>query len=349
MLRTPRSALACLVLGLLAAPAPARAQAGYGSALPRFALFGWASPPRESTTVERYAELAATGFNVTLTALGETGTWADNRLRLDVTRPFGLQNLLLDNDLDSVFTDVPATLALADTIAARYRDDPAFLGYYLGDEPPASVFPRLGEWFQVLRERDPAHPAWNSLLPRGAFATVADFEAYLRQYVEATHPAVLCNNQYDFVIDGDAHQLTENVAALGSVARANGIPFWGIVQLEEHWRYRRVTEGMLRWQIAQWLAGGALGIGYFTYWTPDPVPGQVWEPAMIDRARGQRAARGHALPARLGAADGGRARDAGLVHRHPRHDLPPPRQRRLALAADRDTHADGRAATRAAA
>ena len=267
-----------------------RARPGRGGVrlgAPGFALFGWASPPRESTTVERYAELAATGFNVTLTALGETGTWADNRVRLDVTRPFGLQNLLLDNDLDSVFTDVPASLALADTIVARYRDDPAFLGYYLGDEPQANVFPRLGEWFQVLRERDPAHPAWNSLLPRGAFATVADFEAYLRQYVAATHPAVLCNNQYDFLIAGDAHQLTENVAALGAVARENGVPFWGVVQLEEHWRYRCVTEGMLRWQIAQWLAGGATGIGYFTYWTPEGVPGQVWEPSMIDRATGE--------------------------------------------------------------
>ena len=128
MLRTPRSALALLALWTLGAAAPAGAASGYGSALPRFALFGWASPPRESTTVERYAELAATGFNVTLTALGETGTWTDNLLRLDVTRPFGLQNLLLDNDLDSVSTSRPSSLALADTIVARYIGDPAFLG-----------------------------------------------------------------------------------------------------------------------------------------------------------------------------------------------------------------------------
>ena len=283
-----RTALAILVLLLLAGAAPAGAASGYGSALPRFALFGWVSPPRESTTVQRYAEMAAAGFNVTLTSLGETGTYAENRVRLDVSRQVGVRNLLLDNDLDSVSTAKPASMALADSIVARYKDDPAFLGYYLGDEPPADFFPQLGEWFEILRERDPAHPAWNNLRPIAFFPTAAEFRAYLEQYVDATHPAVLCNDQYDFCLTGDGHHLTENVATLGAVARANGLPFWGVVQLTEHWIFREVTAGMLRWQVAQWLAGGASGIGYFTYWTPPPLPGYGWGPAMIEWDTGAR-------------------------------------------------------------
>lgn len=288
MLRSAHPVLASFVLWLVAGAAPAGAASGYGSELPRFALFGWASPPSESTTVERYAELAAVGFNVTLPALDEPGTYAANRLRLDVTRPIGLRTLILDNDLDSVSTAVPASLLLADTIVARYRDDPAFLGYYLGDEPAADFFPQLGDWFAILRARDPVHPAWNSLQPRWMFGSAAEFRAYVQQYVDATHPAVLCNNQYDFLITGDMHYLTENVATLGAVARANGLPFWGVVQLEEHWRYRHVTEGMLRWQTAQWLAWGAHGIGFFTYWTPPPAPDCTWEPAMIEWGTGER-------------------------------------------------------------
>jgi hypothetical protein len=280
--------LGFLILSLFAGAAPATAASGYGSALPRFALFGWMSPPRESTTVARYQELAGTGFNVTLPVADETGTLEDNTLRLDVTRPLGIGNLLLDNDLDSVSADVPASLELADRIVARYKDDPAFLGYYLGDEPDSSEFARLGEWFEILRERDPAHPAWNSLLARWAFATREDFRDHIQQYVDATHPAVLCNNQYDFLRWGDMHLLTENIATLGSIARANGVPFWGIVQLMEHWRYRQVTPGMLRWQVAQWLAWGASGIGYFTYWTPPPDPVAQWKPAMIEWGTGDR-------------------------------------------------------------
>lgn len=277
------------IAGAAAEPAPATlATSGYGSALPRFALFGWLSPPRESTTVARYQELAATGFNVTLPVLGETGTLADNLVRLDVTRPLGIGNLLLDNDLDSVWARVPASLEIADRIVARYKDDPAFLGYYLGDEPPADYFPRLGEWFDLLRARDPAHPAWNSLRPRWFFPSRDSFRVYLQEYVDATHPAVLCNNQYDFTLWGDSQLLTENIATLGSIARASGVPFWGVVQLAEHWRYRQVTPGMLRWQIAQWLAWGASGIGYFTYWTPPPDAGTLWKPAMIEWGTGER-------------------------------------------------------------
>jgi hypothetical protein len=260
----------------------------YGSALPDFALFGWVGPPRDSTNLERYGELAAAGFNVVMFALGEQGTWADNRARLDCSRPFGLLNVMLDNELDSLYVDRPETMAFADTIVARYKDDPAFLGYYLGDEPYPDMFPRLGEWFSILRPRDPAHPAWNSLRPRGGFASQADFVAYLEDFVAAARPAVVCNNQYDFRLAGDSHYLVENVAAMGQVARGHRIPFWGIVQLIEHWVFRTVTDGMLRWEVAQWLAGGASGIGYFTYWTPPPEPDYHWGLGMIEWDSGAR-------------------------------------------------------------
>lgn len=288
-----RPAITALLLLLgFASPAGAAPPGGpaYGSALPRFARFGWVSPPRESTTLARYTEMAEAGFNLTLMALDEAGTAADNRIRLDVSQAAGIGNLILDNDLDSVFVDDPESLVLADSIVARYRHHPAFLGYYLGDEPPATFFPRLGEWFGILRERDPAHPAWNSIGPRGAFATPAAFEAYVRQYVAATQPAVLCNNQYDFTIFGDSRFLTENISTLGLVARENGIPFWGVIQLVEHFIFRHVTEGMLRWQVAQWLAWGATGIGYFTYWTPSPNAEYDWQPAMIEWGTGRRTA-----------------------------------------------------------
>lgn len=274
-----------------APPKPARAAGvAYGSALPRFALFGWVSPPANFTTAARYQELAATGFNLTVLAWDDSGTVTQNHQRLDLIRNLGVGALLLDNDLDSVFIARPETWPLVDQIVSRYRDDPAFAGYYLGDEPPESYFPRLGEWFELLRQRDPAHPAWNALGPRGAYLDTITFRQYVQAYADATHPAVLCNNQYDFSnIFGDLHRLTENVAVMGAVARSEGIPFWGIVNLVEHWVFRHVTEGMLRWQVARWIAGGATGIGYFTYWTPAPNAEYNWQPAMITWGTGLQA------------------------------------------------------------
>ncbi len=260
------------------------------AALPRFALFGWVSPPRESTTAARYAELAGAGFNVTGLAWADSGLASENQLRLDYTRPHGVRNLLFDQQLENIRFPDTSTYHWADSVAARYRGDSAFLGYYLGDEPPASQFTELGNYFALLAARDPSHPSWNNLNGRLTFATLAEWLTYTRDYVAAVHPAVLCNDQYDFLDSGDRHQLVENVAGLAAVARENGVPFWGIVLLTKHGSYRQVTTGMLRWQIAQWLSYGARGIGYFTYWTPAPDVNLDWQPAMIEWGTGNRTA-----------------------------------------------------------
>lgn len=306
-------ALAALFLAAAVAPGePPRAWGGpagrapaarAGSALPAFALFGWVSPPIESTTVARYAEMAGAGFRVALPAWEDPGLVPTNRARLAAAAGTGLRVLVVEADLDRVSLAQPATLALADSIVARRRGDDAFLGWYLGDEPDTARFARLGEWFTILRARDPAHPCWNNLLGRGAFATRAEFEAYVRAYVAAVHPVVLCDDQYDFLAGRDKLQFTENIASLAAVARENALPFWGIVQLTQHLDYREVDDGLLRWQVAQWLAWGAHGIGIFTYWTPAPDSAMNWRPGMIAWDSGARTPhyeRVRALNARVG-------------------------------------------------
>jgi hypothetical protein len=251
------------------------------AALPRFALFGWVSPPKAQASAERYAELAGAGFDVTVLAWEDSGLVADNRARLGWTRPLGVRNLLYDADLVKLESGAEDSLRWADSVAVRYRDDPAFLGYYLGDEPRREEFARNARLFALLRERDPAHPGWNNLPGRVAFATREQYLEYTRDYVAQVAPAVLCNDHYDFRTDGDARQFVENVAGLAAIARENGLPFWGIVQLVEHAVFRPMTAPLLRWQVAQWLSYGARGIGYFTYWTPAPDPQWDWRPAMI--------------------------------------------------------------------
>jgi len=274
--------------GRVAAMDAARTAISTPPGLPRFALFGWVSPPRESTTATRYAELANAGFNLTVLAWEDSGRVADNLARLAYTRPWGVRDLLLDQQLDRVTRSDPASLLLADSIVARYRDDPAFAGWYLGDEPAASGFPRLAELFGILRERDPTHSGWNNLLGRAAFASVADFRAYLEAYVAAAQPVVLCDDHYEFLVNGDRGQMAENIGTLAAVAREHGLPFWGIVLLVQHGDYRAVSAGMLRWQVGQWLAWGARGIGTFTYWTPAPDSNYDWQPAMIAWGSGAR-------------------------------------------------------------
>ena len=266
----------------------AGASARLATALPRFALFGWVSPPLESTTVARYAEMADAGFNTAVLAWEDSGRVADNLARLAAVRETPMRLLLYDRELARHTVGSAAWFTALDTVTARYRSRPGFLGYYLGDEPSQAEFAALGRYFFEFRARDPAHPAWNNLLGRAAFSSRLAFEYYVRAYVAATRPAVLCDDQYDFLAAGDRLQFTENIATLSSVARENGLPFWGIILLIRHGSYRAVTDGMLRWQVAQWLAYGAHGIGYFTYWTPAPDPAMNWQPAMIEWGTGNR-------------------------------------------------------------
>ena len=272
------------------APAlPARTVSHPGTAsLARFTLFGWVSPPVAFTSPERYAELANAGLNTTVLAWEDPGTQVENAKRLEYTRPVGVRNLLLDLRLDEVYEDDPATYAILDTIVAAYQGDPAFLGYYLGDEPDLPRFSRLAEWFRLLRAHDPLHPAWNNLRGRSAFATHADWIDYMRAYASQVQPAVLCTDHYDHLVDRDRGQFVENVAGTAQVAREYGLPFWGIVLVTKHDPYRYVDDGLLRWEVAQWLSYGCRGIGYFTYWTPAPDTTVNWDEGMIRYATGER-------------------------------------------------------------
>src|SRR5262245_6284872 len=270
-----------------ALPAAPSANPGTGS-LPRFALFGWVAPPVDFTTPEGYAELANAGLNTTVLAWQDPGSKPENLKRLACSRPVGVKNLLLDLRLDAVREGDPRTPALLDSIVTSYRDDPAFLGYYLGDEPPRAEFPRLAEFFRLLREHDPLHPGWNNLLGRIGFRSHDDWIAYLRDYASQVKPAVLSTDHYDHFVNGERGEFVENVAGTAQVAREYGLPFWGIVLVTQHAGFRAVDDALLRWQVAQWVSYGAAGIGYFTYWTPAPDSTVNWRDGMIRWESGER-------------------------------------------------------------
>jgi hypothetical protein len=98
---------------------------------------------------------------------------------------------------------------------------------------------------------------------------------------------VLCANHYEFRVDGDLGTFFEHAAGMRALAAARGMPFWSVVLLVQHRGYREVTPGMLRWQVANLLAYGCRGIGYFTWWTPHRDTLWDWHDAVI-RADGTR-------------------------------------------------------------
>jgi hypothetical protein len=235
---------------------------------PRFTLFSWLAPTPELTDSLHVADYARVGLNVMLPAWRDSGLVLDTRRRLDLARQNGIVCIAWDRRLRSVNPDDPATLGILDSVVGTWRGHPAFLAYYLGDEPSPDRFALLGKFFARIKERDPDHPGWNNLLGRASFPSHQAFMDYTRAYVAAVRPSVLSNDHYDLRDTGDLGELVENVRGLSEVAREAGLPFWGIIQSIQHIPFRAVTEGELRWQIGTWLSYGARGIGWFTYWTP---------------------------------------------------------------------------------
>ncbi|MBI1798977.1 MAG: hypothetical protein HYR73_04765 [Candidatus Eisenbacteria bacterium] len=249
-----------------------------------FMRFGWVSPPVESTTAARVAEYAGAGLDLMLPAWQDSGRVADNLSRLDYAAANGLRCLIWDRRFEQFFALDPHSAwggAVLDTIVADYKNLPAFGGYYLGDEPPQSEFPLLAALHAELRARDPSHPAWNNLLGSTGVGSFTAWQAYVRAYLDTTHAAVLCYDEYDFLESGDRGLFVGNLVGAAGIANEYGIPFWAIVQLIQHYQYRALTEGEMRWQVAHALAYGAHGVGYFTYWTPAPDTTFNWHYGMV--------------------------------------------------------------------
>src|SRR5262249_40604924 len=234
------------------------------AALPRFALFGWVSPPNESTSAARIAELAGAGLNVALPAWADSGRLSDNLRRLRYAADHGVRCLAWDERFARVYNQ-GAAMAMVDTIVADYAGEPGFLGYYFTDEPAPDEFPLLARIYADLAARDPVHPAWNDLRGLYGFGNRGAWEVYARSFIEPVPPSVLVDNQYDFLIGGDRRQFIENAAAMRALADEYGIPFWVVVLLVQHGGYRGIGDGELRWQVSHLLAYGARGIGFFTY------------------------------------------------------------------------------------
>lgn len=245
-----------------------------------FVLFGWVSPPAGATTEGRIAEMADMGLNLALPAWLDEGCADDNHARLDWAAAHGMRCLIWDARLVGAYRWAATFEDTLNQVTADYRDHPGLWGYYLGDEPPRDAWPLLTRLRAALRGRDPTHPAWNTLVGRAGFSTRDEYAAHLGDYATEFLPAVLSSDFYGFHATDDP-RFVENLTTLRDVAAAQGLPFWNIVQLIPHLDYRPLTRGELRWEVTQSLAHGARGIGYFTYWTPDPDPQYNWQSAII--------------------------------------------------------------------
>jgi hypothetical protein len=235
----------------------------------------WLGPPEKFTTLERYQEIKNAGFTLAFPPL-HTPSVELNRKILDLCHQVGLRAMIADARMPLSLAAPDAKQKL-DAIVADYANHPALYGYFVTDEPSAAAFEGLRDVVAYLRSKDPKHPGFVNLFP--TYGPPFDqhgtktYEEYVDRFTATVKPAVLSYDHYPFIATGDRPQYFNNLAVIRNAATKSKIPFWQIALCVQHYDYRHLTEGELRFQAMHTLAFGGRGLLWYTYWYPgEPNP-----------------------------------------------------------------------------
>ena len=249
----------------------------------RFLSTYWYGPPVSDMTPERYQEIAACGF--TIAAPPHDLSLEINRRHLDlcyqagITGLVGDRRLLRERDAPPLETQ-PGWEQEVIRAVEDYRDHPALYGYYIGDEPHRRDFADQARVCRLIQQHDPRHIPYINLYPNYAAPHLpgsaldqlgtASYEEHVAAFLQEVQPPLLSYDHYALFDDGSVRpEYFANLETIRRQALAAQVPFWQIILLTPHFRYRDPDEADLRWQAYTTLAYGGRGLSYFTYWTPD--------------------------------------------------------------------------------
>jgi hypothetical protein len=221
-------------------------------------VHAWWSIPSDSTSAERYRELADAGFTSSMSPFPNADAV---RKALDAAQDTGVK----------LFITCPELKSAPDSTVKRFMNHPALGGYHLTDEPNAKAFPELAEWVKRIQAIDPGHPCYINLFPNYATSQQlgnSTYRAHVDSFVTMVPVQMISYDHYPVTANGLRPEYYENLEIISSAARDAGKPFWAFALAVAHGPYPVPTAAELRLQVYSDLAYGAQGIQYFTYWTP---------------------------------------------------------------------------------
>ena len=145
------------------------------------------------------------------------------------------------------------------------------------------------ELVSMVRAIRARHPQLFTLVPIVNPSTSPESRETLSDLIQAGMNALLLQSFYMTEDEGDNEErFYEDLLLAKRVAELSGAPLWGMVQVTEHGPYRRASESDVRVQAYTYLAAGAKGLAFYTYWGPTQKERGAsdvwadWGEAMID-------------------------------------------------------------------
>jgi anti-sigma factor RsiW len=247
-----------------------------------FPIICFPGPPADDNILAHWQEIKEANFTLVLPVYRYTD--ADQLRMLDHCEQLGLKAVVNVKKLappTAADTPPPGWRGEVQRAVGLFGSHPALFGYMIRDEPGADLFPQMGRVARAFRDADPRHAVCANLFPTHATTeqlAAANYDEYLRRYLETVNPPFLCYDHYPFLPGGkDRPDFFLNLALARRAALRHGKPLWTFVLSSAGKFFRTPSAGEMRWQVYGALAYGVKGYGYFTYW-----PARDGDTAIVD-------------------------------------------------------------------
>jgi hypothetical protein len=174
--------------------------------------------------------------------------------------------------------------------------DPQLWWFHGGDEPGDGAFPELGKINERVKRLAPSKPFWVNLLPTYGFASLEEYDRYIKNYIDTVKPTIFTYDHYCLVgpdprvnaaswySPNRAGDYFPNLEIVRKRAVEAGIDFGVILSVGTFGGVRGASDAELRWQAFTTLAYGSKALGWFCYLTEVNYGNWTnWEDMVINR------------------------------------------------------------------
>ena len=253
----------------------------------RFFIGAWCSPPNSTTDPEVWRQFARSGIGLAVRPLEDTNDRARNLATLallDTLRapdvPRGSVRLFARDDaVHPDETTRPGWRDRVRTVTEAYKAHRSLAAYFVADEPSPADFDRVAQVTAAFREFDGFHPAYVNLLPLRDQATVAEQERWradAARLIKNGRLQLFSFAAYSQRAFGEDATFLLTLQNAQRVSRETGCPFATVLQFTGFGPLAPIPLAQMNYLAAEAVAHGAIGIIWFTYWTPNPHEQGMW-------------------------------------------------------------------------
>lgn len=263
MIRTISTVIVCLFLLAAAAPGQQQFHNPERVAAKTFPIMAWGGSPSDQAQLNlmKDAGLNASGF----CRVEDVGKVQDA----------GLSCFVSDKRVNGYdWANMPSESEIRRNVAEVVKataSNPAVLGYYLRDEPHASLMPAMGRVSKMLKEAAPDKWPYVNLFPYRVSKErmgTPDYDTYAKMLVDTIGQPFLSYDNYSLVGGEMLEYFYNNLEAVRRISQETNTPFWNCILANAHFNYMEPSDATFNLQVYATLAYGGRGIQYFTYYSP---------------------------------------------------------------------------------